>query len=348
MDMQKVSSKRLLYKGKECSLSYKNGKLFYKTEYSEQSIAIGGFLNKVKLIERAMRLEPRCTEKIDDRHFIISFNGKILNYDVKDNQVRIEHYYAKGMKNPLNFFGINRNEKREIYFGEYIWNGNKDKAVSIFKRKEDEWVEVYCFPERSITHVHNLVEDKYRNGIIILTGDDDEGSGLWFSDYEFKNVTPILIGSQQYRSCVAFPTKEGIYYATDTPLEQNFVYFVLLDENKKVKSIEKKYKMPGPCIYGMEFNNLMYFATSVEPDSSLPEWRYRLTYRLGDGIKNRYTYVIEGDRYREFREIFKIKKDSFPIWLFQFGNVLFPKNESNTFFAVLQSTTKGHGVTVSK
>lgn len=34
------------------------------------------------------------------------------------------------------------------------------------------------------------------------------------------------------------------------------------------------------------------------------------------------------------------------VWLFQFGNDLFPKNESKGIYAILQSTTKGHGTTI--
>lgn len=337
---------RVLYVSNDEILSYKKGRLIYRKpkEKITQRCRLGGMINKFCLIERMTRREPRCAARVDDYHFVISFNGAIINYDVERNAIYEEHRFNKGMNNPLEFLVVKGEKKNDIYYGEYIWNENKG-PVTIYKRGENEWIRVYEFPKDSILHIHGIVHDEYRKGFIILTGDSDEESGIWFSDYHFSNVYPIAMGNQQYRACVAFPTDKGIYYATDTPLENNHLYFMALDGNCKIKDVRVEYHMPGPCIYGARHGEEFYFSTSVEPDSSLAMLRYRMTYKLGKGVKDRFSHVIKRDRNGEYSDIYQVKKDIMPIWLFQFGNILYPKNETNELYVILQSSRLGHGVT---
>lgn len=338
-----ISDKRILYIDNDMCLSYKKGWLYYNEKNAnEQKCFIGSNLNRFSLVERVMRLEPRCAAKIDSNHYIVSFNGIIINYCSSDNTTKIEHRFEKGMHNPLTFLTIHESSKDEndVYYGEYIWNENKG-PVDIYKRCQGRWTKVYSFPNNTILHIHNLIHDPYRKGIIILTGDNDSESGIWFADYDFNHVVPILIGKQQYRACIAFPYKDGILFATDTPLEENYIYRVDLKTDKPI--LIKEYEIPGPCIYGIRINNELFFSTSVEPDSTLKPWHYRITYRLGKGVKDRYTYIIKRDKEGHYETVFKEKKDIFPIWMFQFGNVLFPMNRTNMVIGVFQSLINGHG-----
>lgn len=345
--MKEIKKQRLLYADEDSTLSYRRGYLIYRTDKQTVKCKIGGRYNSISLVERLMRKEPRCAVRVDLAHILISFEGQILNYSINDNRAIVEHEFSKGMNNPLEFlcFQNPSTSKTEVLYGEYIWNENKG-PVSIYRRRDGKWTVAYTFPDKTITHIHNVINDEFRHGFIILTGDEDSESGIWFADYDFKTVKPILLGSQQYRACVAFPVENGIYYATDTPLEKNYVYYVPLNDNIVAQCVEKKYEMPGPCIYGCEFGSYMYFSTSVEPDSSLNKWRYRFTYKLGEGVKDRYSHIIRGNSEGEFDDVYQFKKDLLPIWLFQFGNVLFPKNDGRELFAVLQSSKEGHGVTV--
>lgn len=347
MKFRLFSKERMLYSCNEFSISFKHGTLFYRDSTVEQKVFIGGKYNLFALLERMTRKEPRCAVRVDSDHILISFNGKILNYCVKDNTIHEEHEFSKGMNNPLEFLSYPDPETKEtvVLYGEYIWNSEKG-PVSIYRRKKGKWAPVYSFPSNTITHVHNIVVDEYRQGFWILTGDEDSESGIWFADYSFESVKPILVGRQQYRACVAFPEKNGIYYATDTPLENNCIYFVKLAENLETECLSKVFELPGPCIYGCKYDNEMYFSTSVEPDSSLSKWKYRLTYKLGKGVKGRFSHIIKRDKKGCFQDVYKVKKDLFPMWLFQFGNILFPKNEGDLFYAVLQGSEKGHGVTL--
>ena len=106
--------------------------------------------------------------------------------------------------------------------------------------------------------------------------------------------------------------------------------------------------MPGPCIYTTRIKkadgtDVYIFATSVEPDSSLPTRRYQLTYRLGAGVKTRYTHIIAGNPEEGFRDIAQFKKDILPIWLFQFGNSQFPYVEEKGRIICTGQSLRGIG-----
>lgn len=343
MFSKRIMDNKILYVSQKECLSYSRGWLYFDNyNDNKNKVFIGSKRSKCKLIERLLRGGPRCATKIDENNYIISLHGKVLKYCSTDNTIKVEHEFDKGMNNPLEFLSVRNSETNDndIYYGEYIWNTDKG-PVAVYKRSKGKWNKVYEFPSNTILHIHNIVNDPYRNCFIVLTGDSDKESGIWLADYAFNNVRPLLIGKQQYRSCVAFPVEDGIVYATDTPLEVNFIYHIILNEMDVVR-IEKEYEMPGPCIYGTKINKELFFSTSVEPDSTLPKWIYRLTYRLGKGVKSRYSHIINRDCNGNYSDCYRVKKDRMPIWLFQFGNIIFPENETKDLYVVMQSTKLGH------
>lgn len=175
---------------------------------------------------------------------------------------------------------------------------------------------------------------------MILTGDGDAQSGIWEADLEFKSVKPIVKGSQKYRACVAYPTQEGIYYGTDTPLRQNYLY--KLTERDGGVALLTLYEMPGPCIFGEVVDDALYMATSVEGNPALGGLRYKLSNKLGEGVKDRYTHIIrcvDGD----VSEIEKMEKDFWPMWLFQFGNAKFPISDDGRVYICPQSCKCRYG-----
>ncbi len=309
-----------------------------------QKIRIGNKLSRSHICERAMRLGPRCATFLDENRALISIDGKVYLYNLKENAIELEHSYDRGMKNPLSFCeAILPSGEKEIYYGEYIWNREKG-PVAIYRRKE-KWECVYKFPAHAIAHIHNIVYDVVREQFYILTGDEDNESGIWVADRGFTSVVPILRGKQCYRSCVAFATEEGLIYATDTPLETNYLYRVKLNGNQCV-SVEQCCQIPGSCIFGTETQDAYYFATTVEPDSTLSKWKYRTTYKLGAGIQDRYSHIIQVCKTGEVQDIYQEKKDFWPIWLFQFGNIQFPGNHLEELYFTGQSLKHIDGKTI--
>lgn len=335
---------------KERLISYTDGCInVYDREANNrkiQSCRIGNGIISKGIVARLLRNEPRCAALIDKNTCLISNNGSILNYNVSENTFFVEHKYDRGMKNPLTFCIVKDDNgfTTAVYYGEYIWN--KDCGpVAIYKREDGIWTKVYEFPPNTITHIHNIVYDCRKKLFYILTGDTDEAAGIWIADESFSSVKRLLSGEQKYRACVAFPIEDGIIYATDTPLEKNHIYRVLV-EDEIIRRIDPLKELPGPCIFGTCIGGKYLFATSVEPDSSLPNWRYRITYKLGKGVAERYSHIYIISETGELIEDYREKKDLWPIWLFQFGNFVFPDNHTDEIFATSQSLSCGHGVTV--
>lgn len=328
------------------TLIYKKGYLYVYDNEENVIIAkkkIGNWIEKNTLISRLLRKEPRCAVKLGESSFLISYNGGVWNYDFKSNILFKEHSYGKGMKNPLSFCVETKSKgENNIYYGEYIWNENKG-PVAIYRR-DSSWKKIYEFDAGEITHIHSMVFDKKNQCFYILTGDEDSESGIWVANYDFTDVKPLVIGKQKFRSCVLFPTFNGLLFATDTPLENNSI-FLLRKDNETIE-IDKIVSLPGSCIFGGIINNEFYFATAVEPDSSLPELRYRVTYKLGKGIKDRYSHIFRVTNSGNIEEVYKEKKDILPMWLFQFGNFIFPYNETSDVIVVSQALKCGHSKTL--
>lgn len=306
-----------------------------------QKLRILPFIKSVRFVERLLRFEPRAAASISSDNFIFTLHGAIYNYSVKNNSIRAEHQFEKGMNNPLKFcakYDENGNPV-EILYGEYIWNDNKG-PVSIYSRRDGVWKKVFTFSDGMVRHIHNIVYDKYKDRYIIMTGDDDSESGIWEADCDFSAVKPIVSGKQIYRACVCFPMKSCIYYATDTPLEQNKIYKLQIEDDGGT-TLTEIYKMPGPCIYGTILGGSLYMATSVEGDPSMSNVRYRLSNKLGKGVSDRFVHIIRCSPDGTVSEIDRLKKDILPMWLFQFGNAQFPQQSNNERLYFCPQSVKG-------
>ena len=323
---------KLLCSAEGYYISYKSGKLFKCRDLNDKPELITRLklsrLSYFRLVVRALRLEPRTATSIGAEQIILSHRGAIYNIDIHNNCVQREHLFRKGMNNPLSFC-VTDEPTRRILYGEYWTNMHKER-VCIFERNDrGSWEECFAFNAGEITHIHQIVYDKFRKCFWILTGDADNESAIWRANNDFSEVKAIFRGSQIYRSCVLVPEDEGLLYATDTPLENNAIYYIPIEENS-ILPPQRIYDMPGPCIYGKSINkNLCAFSTSVEPDSSLPTWRYYLTSKLGNGVKSRNSYIVAGNSKDGFKKIFNARKDRWNMSFFQFGNIQFPDIEAN-------------------
>lgn len=333
-DFEVISNYKLLCADQYGELYYHAGFLYWKERESSSCELIHRICQKkyvkFRLIERLLRLEPRLALPGEEpATYYVSSGGALYLVCAKEKQVQIVAKYRKGMNNPLNIAKIQgiHGFTDGYVFGDYWGNVNKE-CVNVNRLAADGSKALFQFAPGEIQHIHSIDVDEKTNRVLICTGDTDEESGIWEAVDDFRSVKPLLRGSQKYRSCGAYITEKGILYATDTPLCDNGLY--LFDEAEQRVSLV--YEMPGPSIYSSKIirengTEIFVFATSVEPDSSLPTHRYRLTYKLGKGVKTRYTHIIAGNLEEGFRDIAQFKKDILPIWLFQFGNVQFPSVE---------------------
>jgi hypothetical protein len=265
----------------------------------------------------------------------ITIDKKIFSLTIDDFKLREEHIFKKG-NGPLYLKNIERvrNFKDGLYFGDYFGNNSKE-PINITRRNHDGTFEiVYTFPKGQINHIHNLILDNFNDCVWILAGDFGEAAGIWQAKDNFKSVKKVLTGSQQYRSCIAFPTKDGLIYPTDSQFEQNYIRILKYENDTYVsKPIQK---INGSVIYGCSIGEKIIFSTSTEPSiSNNNKFLHWLERKPGSGINKNESHLVLGTLKDGFKIIDIKKKDLLPYRLFQFGTIMFPSgiNPTNKLFS---------------
>ena len=112
-----------------------------------------------------------------------------------------------------------------------------------------------------------------------------------------------------------FPTPEGLYFSSDTPLESNHVY--RLDRGGMVAKVAA---LSSSSIYGCRAGGGIFFSTMVEPSQTNLDPNVQL-YGSRDGL--------------DWRSLMQWRKDFWPMSLFQYGNAILPDGRNKTEFLAL-------------
>lgn len=321
-------------------LVYKEGKLYLMDTEDNSFSYITGFkfslkekiISKFRILTRLFRMEPRLAIMKTEKEAYVTFKGKIYSLNLEEKTLKEEHSFKVKMSSPLEMINIQgiKGFKNQICYGEYPSSNPNKNEISIYSKEENEkeWKIKYTFPKGKIDHIHSIVSDKYRNRVWILTGDFGTGAGIFYTEDDFRTVEEFLVEKQLYRSCVLFPQENGIIYATDSPDEENSINFI--DLTKKEIEIKKIRDLEGSCIYGTQIGDKLIFSTTVEP-STEGNNRYLdlFSYKRGRGIKSWNCELVIGNLFEGFERVTEFKKDIFPMGLFQFGTVVFPKGQNS-------------------
>jgi len=335
---------KILYKDSIFSIYSRGVKLFIEeTDSNTCKLNLpGSFLKRAlchsRLMIRLFRFEPRVVIKIAEYTFLVSFLGGLYLLSKINNywNLSCEHSYRNGMNNPLSLTKVEDVPGFTdcIMYGEY-WGNPYKEEVSIFKRIDGKWSVVFTFDKGTITHIHGIVPDKNRSCVYILTGDEDNESGIWIAKDDFASVQPIIIGKQMFRSCVAFPVPNGLLYATDTPLEKNSINLLSLEEDSWGE-VHELHSINGSCIYGTETlvdgKTCYVFATTVEGDSRKKGVSALLSWRRGPGIlSNKSECILLREVQKNPEIIASFSKDGWP-FIFQFGGITFASGSNEMVY----------------
>lgn len=172
-----------------------------------------------------------------------------------------------GVTGPLKNGLMHDKETGNIYFGEY--SIKRPKSVKIVRGTDDgqRWEVCYQFDSGQIRHVHGLYSDPYRGRIWICTGDNDEESGLYYTDDHFITVKRFGGGDQMWRAVSLIVTPDHLFYGTDagqdaTARTKNFIFKLDISTGKRTRlcCIDK------PAYYSAKLaNGTMCIATTFEP-----------------------------------------------------------------------------------
>jgi hypothetical protein len=194
-----------------------------------------------------------------------------------------------------------------VFWGEYFDNAARDE-VHIYGSGDGgtSWDVAHTFAKRAIRHVHNIVHDPWQDCVWVLTGDYGDECRILRASCDFTSVEVVLKGKQQARAVAAVPTEDGLYFASDTPLEQNFIYH--LDRGGTLSCLAS---ISSSSIYGCKVGSQVFFSTMVEPSEINRDPMVRI-------------YGGHVNHPERWDPLLSWRKDRWPMKFFQYGNAFLP------------------------
>jgi hypothetical protein len=251
--------------------------------------------------------------------------GGIVTLPAGSSEFRVSHRIARGTR-PLHITAI---PEGRVYWGEYFDNASRDE-VHIYGSADSgaSWDVAYTFPKGSIRHVHNVVYDEWEPCLWVLTGDYEKECRILRASWDFRSVEVVMAGNQQARAVAMVPTPDALYFATDTPLEQNFVYRMT-----RKGDLQRVANLSGSSIYGCRAGHSLFFSTMVEPSTANPDRNVR---------------VFGGTTGAEWQPLISWRKDAWSMRFFQYGNAFLPDGRNlSPFLAVTTAAVVGADLTGS-
>ena len=293
-------------------------------------------LNKFKYASRFFRSNVWSSKVFKDNAYIC-YGGDLYAINLHSKEISKEISFKKG-RGPLSFCEIKDIKGFEdgIYFGEYFMNPNLEEIKIFGKTNSYAWKDFYTFKnEYAINHIHSLIPDKYNNCVWILSGDFKDAAAIFKATNNFNKIEKVIGSDQNSRGVIAFPTKKGLVYATDSQFIENTIR-ILTFENNRWQS-EELFKINGPVTNGCELPDFYVFSTSTEPgEESKNKIKSFFDKKPGVGIKeNESQIILLSKDLTNLNVIYRNQKDWLPYRLFQFGSISFPQgeNKNNRIYA---------------
>ena len=241
-------------------------------------------------------------------HLIGAVPRAIVTLSPGETEFRVSHRLVRGLR-PLH---IAATPSGHVFWGEYFDNSQRDE-VHVYGSidRGAHWEVAYTFPRGVIRHVHNIIYDEWEDCLWVLTGDQGRECRIIRASCDFKTMDVVLAGNQQSRCAALVPTRESVYFSTDTPLEKNHIYRF----HRRSGEVCAVAELSGSSIYGCSAGEAIFFSTMVEPSAINSGCDVEL-HGSRDGI--------------DWQCLQRWKKDRWPMGLFQYGNAFLPDGKNTT------------------
>jgi len=244
-------------------------------------------------------------------NLVVAVPGAIATLPLGETEFRISHRLERGTR-PLH---IAATPDGRAFWGEYFDNPSREE-VHIYASLDGglTWHVAHTFGKRSIRHVHNIVYDLWEDCLWIFTGDYGRECRILRASLsrflDSQVLDEVVGGNQQARAVAAVVTEGGVYFASDTPLEQNYIYH--LDRRGRVRRLSS---IPSSSIYGCKNRNGIFFSTMIEPSQV---------------NHTRNVTVLGSDNGATWRPLADWRKDRWSMKFFQYGNAFLPDGENTS------------------
>jgi hypothetical protein len=248
-------------------------------------------------------------------HLIGAVPGAIVTLSPGETEFRVSHRVIRGLR-PLH---IAATPGGHVFWGEYFDNPRRDE-VHVYASIDHgaRWEVAYTFPRDGVRHVHNIVYDEWGNCLWVLTGDEGRECRIIRASCDFRTADVVLSGNQQARCAALVPTRDAVYFSTDTPFERNHVCRF----DRRSGEVRAVAGLNGSSIYGCLVGDAVFFSTMVEPSVINSSCHVEL-YGSREGV--------------DWQHLQHWKKDRWPMGLFQYGNAFLPDGKNTT--GLLATTT---------
>ena len=316
-------------------------------EYVESICRLPGgmLLNRFRLFDRISRGGLQVVSLLDGDAALVVNKSKIWKVNLKDHSFAMDFEIPDGKKllNVSKFVDVQGHED-SICFGEYFQNPYMD-SVRIWSRPinpNGQWRVAHTFKKGLINHIHNIIPDQRIGAAWILTGDFHQGASLWLAKNDFNEVKRVKQGDQSYRAVWMEHVANNEYcYATDSQLQVNSLKRLI--HSRESCQIEEIVEIEGSSIYYGKNRDVIVFSTTVEPGAPTGNSiRDIFETTPGPGIKSKYACIYTMDSSSNVHEIYRARKDLFPMRLAQFGTFTFPGG------VMPQRSIYAYGVAVDK
>jgi hypothetical protein len=240
-------------------------------------------------------------------NMVAAVPGAIATLRAGERQFHVSHRLQRGTR-PLHITAI---PDGRVFWGEYFDNPKRDD-VYIYASLDQgiTWQVAHVFTRGAIRHVHNILYDRWEDCLWIFTGDYGAECRILRASLDFTTVDEVAGGNQQTRAAAAVVSRSGLYFASDTPLEQNYIYY--LSRRGRILPLGA---LPSSSICACKNRSGMFFSTMAEPSRVNPARTVDL-FGSPDGT--------------EFQSIASWQKDRWPMKFFQYGNAFLPDGENST------------------
>jgi len=308
--MQKVKNiDRLLHiNGKYQWGAYKNsvyksldGGLTWHFFSKLKSSTLSSIVSKFRLFARLLRLQIDYLIPIDNKVVVFAYK-KIYVFD--ENAKEVNESPIVGSK-PLSVCCSDG----KLYYGEYCSNRER-KEIRIFCSENSgiDWEVAWEFS--SVRHVHGVFVDPYDNSIWVTTGDSNDEAAIWRTDDGFKTLDKILTGSQQVRAVHLLFDEQFVYYGSDAPAEENYIYRMC----KSTFEIQKLTEVGNSVFFACKVGDNLFFSTAVEPS---------------EVNLSKHSEIWHSRTGQDWSKVCSFKKDRLSMKYFQYGQISFPNGNGD-------------------
>jgi len=195
--------------------------------------------------------------------------------------------------------------EHQLIYGEYVDNSARNQIRLLAVDCGSGNTILHTFDQ--IRHIHGVCVDPTDDSLWVTTGDEDEECTIWRMASMESSPEKVLTGTQQTRAVQLLFDKHHIYFGTDTPSEQNYIY----QFDRTHYKVKRLHPVFNSVFYGCNVGDTHVFGTACEPSS----------------VNNQSMVALlaapMGDTHR-WTELIRLPKDIWPMKLFQYGQILFP------------------------